>query len=250
MSTWAHCCHRRIPPGSPGSMAPKGGYASEQLAAARAETPAATPPLAEPAAAPEAAPAAGPVPAASAGQATAAAPSAGDWGTVKAEATKCYMADDLVGAIEGYGAAIKLFEALHSDEPERGEERKPLAVLYTNRAQCHLQIISREQAGKKCDPGTPLPQELRKHAMKANVDASNATELDDANAKAWLRKGQALLWMSALQQRAKQSVDALVCARDSPTLPAAMKPEVAKWLKYARMMFDNQTDMPENCPQM
>lgn len=249
MSTWAHCCHRRIPPGSPGSMAPKGGYASEQLAAARAETPAATPPLAEPAAAPEAAPAAGPVPAASAGQATA-APSAGDWGTVKAEATKCYMADDLVGAIEGYGAAIKLFEALHSDEPERGEERKPLAVLYTNRAQCHLQIISREQAGKKCDPGTPLPQELRKHAMKANVDASNATELDDANAKAWLRKGQALLWMSALQQRAKQSVDALVCARDSPTLPAAMKPEVAKWLKYARMMFDNQTDMPENCPQM
>lgn len=169
---------------------------------------------------------------------------------MKEEGTSLYMADDFKGAISKYEEAIKALEAEKSDEPEDVADRKLLAVLCTNRAMAALQIIKRAQEGRKCDPGMTLPAELRKLAMRANVDASKAVDLDEGNAKAWLRKGQALLWMSAMQQRAKESMKCLERARDCPGLPKTMKPEVEKWLKYAKMMFNDQTAMPENCPQM
>lgn len=174
----------------------------------------------------------------------------GDWELLKKEGTELYMSDDFPGAIEKYGAAIKSLEALKGDEPELLDDRKVLAILYTNRAMASLQIIRRAMAGKKWTPGATLEADLRKMAMRANVDASNAVELDEGNAKAWLRKGQALLWMSAMQQRAKEAMVSLERARDSANLPASMKKEVQQWHKYATTLFNNHTDMPENCPQM
>ena len=106
---------------------------------------------------------------------------------------------------------------------------------------------SKRKAGKA---GQEKAEVLRKLGMRANVEASNAVELDDGNAKAWLRKGQALMLMTSLQQRAKEAMMALERARDSPNLPKSMKPEVAQWLKMATKAFNDQTDMPEGCPQM
>merc|ERR1712224_324942 len=160
------------------------------------------------------------------------------------------MADDFHGAIDKYGVAIKSLELLVGKESAKEADRKALAILYTNRAMAALQIVRRTQAGKRLQPGASLSADLRPLAMRANVDASNAVELDEGNAKAWLRKGQASLWLSSMQQRAKDSTEALQRARDSPNLPASMKPEVQQWLKLARKSFSDTTDMPENCPQM
>lgn len=177
-------------------------------------------------------------------------PSLEDWTLFKKAATEKYMADDFQGAIELYGRTIKALEASVGSEPTEAADRKALAILYTNRSMAALQIIRRTQAGKKCGPQMPLPADLRRLAMRANVDASNALDLDEDNPKAWLRKGQALLWMSALPQRAKESMQALERARDNPRLPASMKPEVAQWHGWAKRAFNEQTPMHESCPQM
>lgn len=147
--------------------------------------------------------------------------------------------------IEQHSAAIQVLERLKGDEPEEYEDRKALAVLYVKRAVAALQIVRR-----KIQPGEPLPAELRPHVMRANMDAANAAELDEGNAGAWLRKGQALLTMSALPHRAKEAKFALERARDCPNLPTNLKNEVAQWLEYAKTSFDAQTPMPEGCAQM
>ncbi len=190
----------------------------------------------------------------SASSAAAAASSDGDsanasWEDLKKQGTDLYLADDFHGAMQKYLLAAKALEAAHGDEPEEKSTRQALAVLYTNRAMAALQLIKREQQTKTGQPVLPLPQELRKLAMRANVDASNATELDETNAKAYLRKGQALLWMSAMPQRAKEAMYALEKAQKIG-LPASMKKELDMWLQLSRSAFNEQTPMPENCPQM
>jgi len=147
--------------------------------------------------------------------------------------------------IEACSVAIKDLEKLKGAEPENHEDRKALAVIYTKRATVTLQIVR-----EKVEPGEPLPSEMRPHAMRANLDAANATDLDEGNASAWLRKGQALLTMNALPHRAKEAVLALERARDCPNLSSVLKTEVDQWLKYAKSSFDEQTPMPEGCAQM
>lgn len=185
--------------------------------------------------------------AAGAGSSTAAA-GPGDWKSIKQAGTDSYMADDFEKAIALYSAAIKALEGQVGDEPEAPDDRKQLSILYTNCAMARLQIVRRER--KAGTAGQEKAEAMRKMGMRANVEASNAVELDDGNAKAWLRKGQALMLMTSLQQRAKEAMTALERARDSPNLPKSMKPEVAQWLKMATKAFNDQTDMPEGCPQM
>jgi len=159
------------------------------------------------------------------------ADSSTDWKNIKQAGTDSYMADDLEKAIALYSAAIKALEGQVGDEPEAPDDRKQLSILYTNCAMARLQIVRRER--KAGQAGQEKADVLRKLGMRANVEASNAVELDDGNAKAWLRKGQALMLLTSLQQRAKEAMMALERARDSPNLPKSMKPEVAQWLKMA-----------------
>lgn len=244
------CCRRRAPTVSAPMSAPSAAATSPSLVAGESAEGSSEAVAAEQSLTETAAAAAG-TEAASLAPSPLASPSgATSWEEIKAEATKRYMADDFEGAVEGYGAAIKAFEKEHGDEPEGATLRKPLSILLTNRAMTALQIIKKAHKGKTISPGMTLKPELRKLAMRANVDASQAAELDESNAKAWLRKGQALLWMSALPQRAKEAMLALERARDSPSLPASVKPEVDKWHAYAKGMFDDQTNMPASCPQM
>merc|ERR1711972_1138276 len=119
--------------------------------------------------------------------------------------------------------------------------------LCTNRAAAHLQTLRREREKQKFQIGEPLPAVLRPLAMRANVDASRAADLDPENAKALLRKGQALMWMSSMQQRAKEAARVLKMAHASPNLPAVMKKEAEQWLKLANKQFMDQTDTPEQC---
>jgi len=171
------------------------------------------------------------------------------WEDIKAEGTKLYMADDYAGAASKYGSAIEALERACGGSPTEDNDLRSLAILYTNRAACNLQIVKRAQEKKRCRPGQTLEPNLRRLAMLANVDASRATDLDPENAKAWLRRGQALLWSSAMQHRAKEAERCLEVAQKSSKLPASMKKEVQLWMKLARNTFNEQTDMPANCPQ-
>eukprot|EP00929_Paragymnodinium_shiwhaense_P042519 TRINITY_DN2198_c0_g1_i2.p1 TRINITY_DN2198_c0_g1~~TRINITY_DN2198_c0_g1_i2.p1 ORF type:complete len:252 (+),score=65.04 TRINITY_DN2198_c0_g1_i2:89-757(+) len=172
----------------------------------------------------------------------------GDWKAIKQAGTDSYMADDYEKAITQYSAAIRALEGQVGDEPDAPDDRKQLSILYTNSAMARLQIVRRERKAGKAGP--EKAEAMRKLGMRANVEASNAVELDESNAKAWLRKGQALMLMSSLQQRAKEAMTSLERARDSPNLPKSMQPEVAQWLKLATKAFNEQTEMPEGCPQM
>eukprot|EP00928_Gymnodinium_smaydae_P049625 TRINITY_DN33325_c0_g1_i1.p1 TRINITY_DN33325_c0_g1~~TRINITY_DN33325_c0_g1_i1.p1 ORF type:complete len:447 (+),score=136.78 TRINITY_DN33325_c0_g1_i1:66-1343(+) len=188
-----------------------------------------------------------PAPAPTPAEPAAAPAAADDWEGLKAEGTKLYMADDFNGAIEKYSAAISAYEAKFGEEPTDTASCKALSVLLTNRAMASLQIVRKDREKQRCPPGKPLPAELRPLVMRANVDASRAVDLDEDYAKAWFRKGQALCWMSSMQQRAKESVRALEKARDLPSLPKSMLPEVKQWLAVAKHAYDDQTPMPEGC---
>jgi len=171
-----------------------------------------------------------------------------DWESLEKDGTDLYMADNFEGAVENYGGAIKALEASVGAEPVSDTDKKALATLYTHRSMALLQDVRKTQGGKHRidEPGWSLPAEHRKLAMRACADASIATELDAGNAKAWLLKGQALLSLSTMQQRAKEAVKAFEQAQSSPDLPSSMKPEVQRWLKFAKDEFDKETPMPEN----
>jgi len=173
-----------------------------------------------------------------------------EWERLKSEVTALYMVNDFLAAIDKYGAAIQALEALVGEEPDGNDARRALSVLCTNRAMAGLQVVRRAQEANKSALGASLPKELRAVVMRASIDASRATELDGDNAKAWLRKGQALLLMSSMQQRASESVKALERARVCPGLTDTVRKDVDRWLAVARRSFDEQTPMPENCPQM
>lgn len=167
---------------------------------------------------------------------------------LKQQGNELYVKDDAAGAITKYGLAIEAFEAAAGDSPQAHEHRKILAVLYSNRAQAALALVRQAQPKGGWKPGmlSSLPKELRMHGFRANADASQAVELDEQNAKAWLRRGQALLVMSLMQQRAKEAVECFKRAR-ACGLPASLQTEAAQHQKYAQALFDQETDMPENC---
>mmetsp|Transcript_50395 Transcript_50395/g.90596 ORF Transcript_50395/g.90596 Transcript_50395/m.90596 type:complete len:228 (+) Transcript_50395:36-719(+) len=169
---------------------------------------------------------------------------------LKKEGNALYIKSDHAGAIEKYGLAIKAFEATKGDEPDAVEDRRALAVLYSNRAQASMAFLRQSEAGRRLvEQGVGLPKEMRAYALRASSDAGQAVELDEQNAKAWLRKGQGILCLSTLQQRAKESVRCIQRAL-SLDLPDSLKPEAKLWLQQGKAIFDNETAMPENCPQM
>lgn len=165
---------------------------------------------------------------------------------LKRQGNEFYVKDDPAAALEKYALAIEAFEASTGDSPQALEHRKALAVLYSNRAQAALALVRREHAAGNLKPGalSSLPKELRLHGFRANADASQAVELDPQNAKAWLRRGQALLVMSVMQQRAKEAVECFKKAQ-ACGLPASLQKEVEQNRKYAQHLFDQETPMPE-----
>lgn len=166
---------------------------------------------------------------------------------LKQQGNALYVKDDSAAAIEKYGLAIEAFEASAGESPHAPEHRKALAVLYSNRAQAALALV-RKSKPPGWRPGAPssLPKELRLHGFRANADASQAVELDRQNAKAWLRRGQALLVMSVMQQRAKEAVECFKKAK-ACGLPPSLQSEAEQQGKCAQALFDQETPMPENC---
>ena len=88
------------------------------------------------------------------------------------------------------------------------------AVLLSNRAQCHLKI------GQKHPDGVQS-KEARKAFMKANMDASFASELAPDYSKALYRKGLSLLGMPDTNARSKEAVMAAVRSRSSDSSSSA-----------------------------
>lgn len=172
----------------------------------------------------------------------------GTFDEIKKLGNDAYMAKEFKRAVGLYSKAIKKLEAAHSDEPVEIELRKALAVLYTNRAMANLSLCKETLDGKTFDPNN-IPKEVRPLAMKANADASTACELDPQNGKAYFRKGQAVLWLSALPQRAKEAIAAFEQALRL-TLTPSIKQEAEQWLEYAKKRLDATTDMPDIDPTM
>eukprot|EP00933_Yihiella_yeosuensis_P022388 TRINITY_DN17630_c0_g1_i1.p1 TRINITY_DN17630_c0_g1~~TRINITY_DN17630_c0_g1_i1.p1 ORF type:complete len:200 (-),score=42.38 TRINITY_DN17630_c0_g1_i1:318-851(-) len=168
---------------------------------------------------------------------------------LKKEGNELYVKNDFQGAIKKYSEAIKIFEAEKSDEPTAPEDRKILSVLYSNRAQATLAELKQSHAGKQVALGAEPPREIKLPAMRAISDASQAIDLDANNSKAYLRKGQALLCLSTLQQRAKEALRCLQQANEG-NLPQSLKAEAAHWQKQAQLIFDNETPMPDQCSVM
>merc|ERR1712203_878554 len=135
-----------------------------------------------------------------------------------------------------------------SDDPASETDRKALSILYANRAQAALKAVRLATSGKRSEDGG-LPKEHRPRTMRAAADAAQAVELDPVNAKAWMRKGQALLLMSVMQQRAKEA-DRCIVEAQRLGLPASLQTEASQWQKQARQIFNQETPMPEQCPQM
>mmetsp|Transcript_175407 Transcript_175407/g.557017 ORF Transcript_175407/g.557017 Transcript_175407/m.557017 type:complete len:308 (+) Transcript_175407:52-975(+) len=154
--------------------------------------------------------------------------------------------ENFAEAVDKYGEAIKALEARVGDEPEGAEDRRSLALLCTMRATANLRAIWKAREVNKQSGADP---ELRRRAMRANVDSSRAAEADTQNAEAWLRKGQAALGMSATQQRSKDAFWCMQKAAGMPSLPAHLQHEVSQWLSISRKTLDSQTEMPPGCPQ-
>jgi len=166
---------------------------------------------------------------------------------LKKSGNDCYLKAEFVEAVNYYSRAIKSIESVHTDEPEDEGIRKSLSILYTNRAMANLSRCKESLNGKPFNP-KEIPKEARAMVMKANADSSTACDLDKTNAKAFFRKGQALLWLSGLPQRAKEAIEVLETALSLPLTPS-VKTDVENWLEYAKNRLDETTNMPENCKQ-
>lgn len=137
--------------------------------------------------------------------------------------------------------------------------RQALAVLYGNRCQCHIMLARESQDGKE------LGKETRAAAMRANMDAAQAIELDPTNGKAYYRRGCAMLGMAPSASRAKEAIGNLEIAitgrasggKTGIVLPNQMRDEVNGLLDYSKKRFDSCTEayLPdpeearENCRQ-
>merc|ERR1719215_1318379 len=110
-----------------------------------------------------------------------------------------------------------------------------------------------------------LSKEARSYAMRANMDAARAIELDPTNGKALYRRGCAVLGMAPSASRAKEAIAYLELAltgrasggKDGIVLPNQTRAEVTNLLEYAKRRLDQcvEAAVPdveqcrENCSQ-
>jgi len=110
-----------------------------------------------------------------------------------------------------------------------------------NRAQAALASIRKVQQASGLEL-RDLPGDLRISAMSASMDAPQAISFDDTNSKAWLRRGQALLALSAQQQ-------AVRCLQRASRgkLPKSLMPELDQSLKYSGAVVNETISTPPSC---
>lgn len=177
----------------------------------------------------------------------------------KARGNECFKSVQLEQAIAFYTASIDLLEEGEPKPPE-AEDPKYISVVYSNRAQCYINLC-REVHGEE----RHISREARSYAMKANMDAARAIELDQTNGKACYRRGCAMLGMAPSASRAKEAIYYLERAlegrasggKDGMVLPNAMRHEVSNLLDYAKRRLDSciEAAVPdveqcrENCRQ-
>eukprot|EP00930_Biecheleria_cincta_P056160 TRINITY_DN42329_c0_g1_i1.p1 TRINITY_DN42329_c0_g1~~TRINITY_DN42329_c0_g1_i1.p1 ORF type:complete len:353 (+),score=88.70 TRINITY_DN42329_c0_g1_i1:86-1144(+) len=175
-----------------------------------------------------------------------------------------FKVSELENAVAFYTAALDILEDEESrakqDLPPEIADPKYAAVLLNNRAQCYI-MLCREIHGEDAAIG----QEARKYAMRANMDAARAIELDGTSGKAYYRRGCAVLGMAPSASRAKEAIACLETAlegrasggKDGVILPNAMRNEVSNLLDYAKRRLDScvEAAVPdveqcrENCRQ-
>lgn len=171
----------------------------------------------------------------------------------------------LEDAIAFYSACLDLCEgdedAEHRpDAPPEAQDNKYKSVVFGNRAQCYINLCRDVNGEEKF-----VSKEARLFAMKANMDAARAVDLDSCNGKAYYRRGCAVLGMAPSASRSKEAIYFLELAltgrasggQDGIVLPNAMRHEVTNLLDYAKRRLDacTETAMPdveqckENCKQ-
>jgi len=184
---------------------------------------------------------------------------------LKARGNDAFKKQALEEAVAFYGACIDLCEgdedAEHMpDAPPESQDDKYKCVLFGNRAQCNINLCRETNGEDKV-----IQKEARMYAMKANMDAARAIDLDACNGKAYYRRGCAMLGMAPSASRSKEAVYYLELAlegrasggKDGMVLPNAMRHEVTNLLDYAKRRLDACTecavpDMEEcrqNCAQ-
>eukprot|EP00913_Durusdinium_trenchii_P029147 g27325.t1 len=118
---------------------------------------------------------------------------------LKERGNESFKASELEEAIACYSAAIDLLEdAAEGSLPPEVEDPKYAAVLLNNRAH-DVQDAS-------------IGQEARNYAMRANMDAAKAIEMDPTSGKAYYRRGCAVLGMAPSASRAKEAISHLEVA--------------------------------------
>eukprot|EP00928_Gymnodinium_smaydae_P079033 TRINITY_DN63054_c0_g1_i1.p1 TRINITY_DN63054_c0_g1~~TRINITY_DN63054_c0_g1_i1.p1 ORF type:complete len:408 (+),score=90.22 TRINITY_DN63054_c0_g1_i1:152-1225(+) len=182
---------------------------------------------------------------------------------LKAQGNEHFKRVELEQAIAFYGAALDLLDDEEADaekRPKEAEDAKYVSVLYGNRAQCYINLC-REVHGEE----RHISKEARNYAMRANMDAARAIELDPTNGKALYRRGCAVLGMAPSASRAKEAISYLELAltgrasggKDGIVLPNQMRNEVTNLLEYAKRRLDQcvEAAVPdveqcrENCRQ-
>mmetsp|Transcript_85890 Transcript_85890/g.188642 ORF Transcript_85890/g.188642 Transcript_85890/m.188642 type:complete len:374 (+) Transcript_85890:123-1244(+) len=168
-------------------------------------------------------------------------------------------------AVEYYGAAIDALEEAAEEGAERpaeADDPKYLAVLYSNRAQVYITLCREVHVvDKAANSEDTVSKEARTCAMKANMDAAQAIELDPTFGKAYYRRGCAVLGMAPSASRSKEAIYWLETAlsgrasggKDGIVLPNAMRHEVSNLLDYAKQRLDVMTEVaipdPDACKQ-
>eukprot|EP00442_Polarella_glacialis_P047530 CAMPEP_0115121020 /NCGR_PEP_ID=MMETSP0227-20121206/46019_1 /TAXON_ID=89957 /ORGANISM="Polarella glacialis, Strain CCMP 1383" /LENGTH=355 /DNA_ID=CAMNT_0002522763 /DNA_START=32 /DNA_END=1099 /DNA_ORIENTATION=- len=188
---------------------------------------------------------------------------------LKERGNECFKRSELEQAVAFYSAALDLLDVDGERKEDSSEaalrapeadDPKYVAVLLGNRAQCFI-VLCREVNGEDAEIG----QEARRFAMRANMDAAQAIELDPTNGKAYYRRGCAVLGMAPSASRAKEAIHCLEVAmtgrasggEGGVVLPNAMRHEVTNLLDYAKRRLDAcvETAVPdmeqcrENCSQ-
>lgn len=172
---------------------------------------------------------------------------------LKDRGNKAFLEHLFEEAIMYYTAAIDLSspdekppvfepEPTSPDAKTPVDELKFVAILFANRAQVYI-TLCREIHGEEKN----ISSEARSCAMRANMDAARAIDLDPTFGKAYYRRGCAVLGMAPSASRAKEAIHYLEVAlsgrasgsQDGIVLPNAMRHEVSKLLDYAKRRLDD-----------
>jgi len=165
---------------------------------------------------------------------------------LKEKGNEAFKESQLEVAVAYYTVALTQLDPRDEEEgvqrPPEAEDPKYIAVLYANRAQVNI-MLCREVHGEE----PSIAKETRAFAMRANMDAARAIDLDPTNGKAYYRRGCAVLGMAPSASRAKEAIWCLEIAlsgrasgggKDGIVLPNAMRHEVTNLLDYAKRRLD------------